>query len=901
MSRTLHFLLTDIEGSTRHWEREPEAMRPALARHDALLRSAVSDHGGEVVKGAGDGIWAVFDAPEPALLAAVQAQREIHGTEWATGEPLRIRIALHRVPATDIEERDDDFFGPGANRCARLVEAAHGGQVIASDAFRAATGTVEAIGFRDLGAHRLRDLREPERIHQVTHPDLPATFPVLRSLDAYPHNLPVQRTSFVGRDAELAELVPLVRSERLVTLTGAGGAGKTRLALATAAVLVSDFDDGVWLTDLAALRDGDLVAQEIASSIGIREQAGRPLPDVLADYLRTRRLLLLLDNCEHLVGACASLVDRLLAASPDLHVLVTSREGLQVSGEHIYVVTPLPVGWSEDDVDVGRDAVQLFLDRAMSVRPDLDPSGEDLQAIARICRRLDGIPLALELAAARLTVLSPSELVARIDDRFQLLTGGLRTAVPQHQTLRATLDWSHGLLQERERVLFRRLAVFAAPVTLSAVEHVVHDDSLPEASVLDHLSGLVAKSLVVTDRDEGHTRYGMLETVREYARERLLEADEAERIRDAHADWLLTVARSIRREQGETTFVYADLVPADDVRLGLHWLTSTRPREALDVAATFANVWWVRGRLAEGRAHLQAALDAAGDDVPPGVRARAHTGLATLAVSQGDLDAAARHAAPVVEAGGRYRSRAVCLWVMGVVAWVHGELEEAQALHTEGIELAREVGYSAGERFNISAYARVLRTAGDLDGSAKIYERMLSRPDVADVPSERAWALDGLARVRYLRGDLEGARELASEALGLYEQIGYMEGLSSALDVLGLVAIEDGEPGAARSHLTRAAELGQRMGHRGALAATLEACATLAAAEDEPERAAQLLGCVDSLRDELGAVAGGADELVAGRLREELADHLGDRLEELRREGSGLDLDRAVRLATRPT
>lgn len=901
MTRTLHFLLTDIEGSTRRWEAEPDEMRPALAHHDALLRDVVSTHGGRVVKGAGDGIWAVFERPEPALSAAVEAQRHLHDVDWTTDEPLRIRVALHRVPATEVEERDHDFFGPGANRCARLIEVGHGEQVIASDAFRNAVGPVDGIGFRDLGSHRLRDLHEPERIHQVTHPDLPASFPPLRSLDAFPHNLPVQRTTFVGRDGELAELIPLVRDERLVTLTGAGGAGKTRLALATAAALVQDFDDGVWLTDLAALRDGELVAQEVASSIGLREQPGRALEDVLVDHLRTRRLLLVLDNCEHLVAACARLADRLLASSSGLHVLATSRERLQVPGERIRVVPPLPVGTGSGGFPVHADAVQLFVDRAVAVNPELDPSEEDLRAIARICRRLDGIPLALELAAARLHVLSPTELVTKLDDRFQLLTGGPRTAVPQHQTLRATLDWSHELLDEDERVLFRRLAAFAAPVPLHAVEQVASDDLLPRPRVLDHLDGLVAKSLVVTDRTEETTRYGMLETVREYAGERLLEADEAQRTRDAHADWLLDVAAQIRSEQGETTFIDPDAVPPDDIRMGLNWLTATRPRDALELATTFANLWWVRGRLAEGRAHLETALDAVGDDVDPGLRARAHTGLATLAVSQGDMEAAARYAGPVVDAGGRYRSRIVCLWVTGIVAWVHGELDVARAVHTEGMELAREIGYSAGERFNVSAYARVLRSAGDLDEAVEIYEHMLSRPDVADRASERAWALDGLARVSYLRGDIGAARRQAEEALELYEEIGYVEGLASALDVLGLAAVAEGELGVARTHLTRAAEIGLRIGHRGALAATLEACAMLAAAEDAPERAAQLLGCVDSLRDELGAVAGGADELVAGRLRGELADRLGDRLEELRREGSGLDLDRAVRLGSRPT
>ncbi|MBW3562912.1 MAG: tetratricopeptide repeat protein [Actinobacteria bacterium] len=897
MPRMLHFLLTDIEGSTRTWEREPETMGKALARHDMLLREVVQGHGGRVVKGVGDGIWAVFGRASDASQAAVEAQQRLRSADWETQEPLLVRVVLHRLSGSEVEQRDGDFFGPGANRCARLLEVGHGGQVLASDAFRRAAGDVGAIGFRDLGEHRLRDLLEPERIYQITHPQLPEAFPPLRSLDAFPHNLPFQRTSFVGREMDLAEITALISEERLITITGAGGAGKTRLALAAAAALVPEFDDGVWLADLGALRDGDLVTHEVAASIGVREQPGRSLDDVLADHIRTRRLLLILDNCEHLVGSCAALVDRLLAGSHGLRVLATSRERLQVPGEHVKVVPPLPIA-EDTDGDVRDAAVQLFVDRAVSVSPAFDPGPDELRAIRRICHRLDGIPLAIELAAARLPVLSPSELLRRLDDRFQLLTGGARTAVPQHQTLRATLDWSHDLLVEHERTLFRRLAVFSAPVGLRDIEEVVSDDALSEPSVLDHLGGLVAKSLVIPHRTGGETTYGMLETVREYARQRLVDAGEAEALRDAHADRLLTVAASMVPQLDHVPGS-RDPVPHDDVRAALLWLLSTRPIDALELATRLSTLWWAQGRLAEGRAHLEAAMEAASDEADPGLLARAHAGIAIIATTQGDLDAAVEHATPVAEAGGRYRSRIVCLWVLGIAAWIRGELDAALALHEEGTSLAEELAYDDGEDFHRSAYARVLRSAGDLDAAAGIYEEILAREDGRGRRNQRAWALDGLARIRYLRGDVDTARVLAEEALDVYEAVGYVEGITSVLDVLGLVAVAEGHLEEARRHLARAAELGHRMGHRGSLAATLEACATLAEAEGDPEHAARLLGCVDALREELGAAAGGTDELVASQLRERLASSLGQRFAGLHRAGHGLALEEALGSAVR--
>ena len=894
MGEAFHFLLTDIEASTSSWEREPGAMRAAVGRHDALLRQVIDDFDGQLFKHVGDGVWATFAAPGAAVEAAVEAQRLLGDTSWEIEEPLRVRMALHSIPRAEIEERDGDLFGAELSRCARLLEVAHGGQVIASDRVRRGVDPDAPIEFRDLGAHRLRDLREPEHIHQVLADGLAHRFPPLRSLDSFPHNLPLHRSSFVGRQQELDELLALVGRERLLTLTGAGGAGKTRLALAAGAELVHRFEDGVWFVDVASVRDPTLVVPHVAGAIGIREQASRPLVDVIEDYLRNRQLLLILDNCEHLVEICAALADRLLGTAPGLRLLVTSRERLGVPGERVEMVTPLPV---EAGPDAGpAAAVRLFLDRAAAVVPGFSPGSADVAAIERICRRLDGIPLAVELAAARLTVLSPAELVGRLDDRFRLLTGGHRTALPHHQTLRATLDWSHDLLASREQVLFRRLAVFSSPVTLATIERVVADAELPEGEVLDLVDGLVSKSLVQADRSDGRTRYDMLETVRQYALERLVEAAEADTLRDSHADWLLSVGAEVRAEQTRTTLVQSENIGVPEVRAALDWLRSTRPVAAVELASSVASTWFVVGRLAEARRHLEQALAAAGEQVDPGLEARAHTGLAVLAVSQGDVEVAERYAGPVVETGGRFRSRVVCLWVLGTVAWIHGDADTSLAHHREGLELAQQLEYGNGERLHLTGCARALASNGELEEASAIYEQLLALPADQIRQDERVWALDGRSRIAYRQGELDRAEELAQQALESYEEIGYVEGINSALAVLGVVAVDTGALDLARRHLARGVEMAHRIGHRGALAATLEACAALALAEDDASRSARLLGAVEALREELGA-GGGSDTLALERVRTRLRSALGDDLERRAAEGRAMEIDTVVRAA----
>jgi predicted ATPase/class 3 adenylate cyclase len=532
-SGTVTFLFTDLEGSTRLWEEHPEAMRPALARHDAILHEAIAVHGGFVVKTTGDGFHAVFGTAHDAVDAAVAAQLALIGEPWEMTGRLRVRMGLHTCEA---ELRDGDYYGSAVNRAARLMATAHGGQIVLSLATSelAREAPVELL---ELGEHRLPDLARPERVFQVVHKDLPIDFPALRSLDAFPSNLPLQLTVFVGREDELAEIAAALGWARVVTLTGIGGVGKTRAALQTAARMLAQYRDGAWFCELAPVRDPDAVVEAVASALGVVAGLGQTIEDTLLDFLRSKQILLVFDNCEHLLDSVTDLVDRVVRACPGVTVLATSREGLALTGERILALRSLgiPDLDATGDAATAADAVRLFVERASDARSGFALQDDNTAAIVQICRRLDGIPLAIELAAARVQAMSPQEIATRLDDQFRLLRGGTRGAVERHQTLRRTIDWSYDLLSDGERLVLDRLSVFAAGAVLDDAEAVVAGDTIAELDVVEHLSALVRRSLVLADETDGRTRYRLLETVRQYAHEHLEESGSAEAMQRRHA------------------------------------------------------------------------------------------------------------------------------------------------------------------------------------------------------------------------------------------------------------------------------------------------------------------------------------------------------------------------------
>ena len=549
---TLTFLFTDIEGSTRLWENFPGEMRVALARHDALLREVVTRQKGHVFKTIGDAFCVAFDAATDALNAALDAQHALAAEPWPENTPIKVRMALHTGA---VESRDNDYFGSTLNRVARTLATAHGGQVLLSHTTQeqVRNSLPASVTLRDLGLHQLKDLARPETLYQVEQPGLPSDFPRIRSLSTFPNNLPQQVTPFIGREREATELKALLQKNRLLTLTGSGGTGKTRLGLQVAAELLEQFPDGVWFVELAPLSHQSQVVQAVTSALKLTEQSDKSLSQLLVEALTHKRLLIFLDNCEHLLDACATLADALLRACPDVQLMASSREALGVVGEQTFRVPSLSMPDPKRpqilESLLKYEAVQLFMDRAQLARPDFKVTQENAKALASLCCRLDGIPLAIELSAGRLRSLSIEEIDSRLNQRFRLLTGGSRTALPRQQTLRALIDWSYDLLNAQERALLCRLAVFTDGWTLEAAEAIApsspnNGGTFEDWEVLDLLTSLVDKSLVVAEQDQAHTRYRLLETVRAYAAEKLSEqSDDALQIHRRHAEFFLAHAQ----------------------------------------------------------------------------------------------------------------------------------------------------------------------------------------------------------------------------------------------------------------------------------------------------------------------------------------------------------------------
>jgi predicted ATPase/class 3 adenylate cyclase len=677
---TVTFLFTDVEGSTRLWERDSEAMSRALSRHDELLGNVVETHGGVVFKTVGDAFHAAFPTASEAVEAALDAQKSLLSAQWEGAGPLKVRMALCTGTA---EERGGDYFGPTMNRTARLLSAGHGGQVLVSLSTRELVRDQlpPRAGMRDLGKRRLRDLFGSEHIFQLTAPGLPTSFPPLLTLDVRLNNLPVQPTPLLGREREVAEIADLLRRDdlRLLTLTGTGGTGKTRLALQAAAELIDEFEDGVFFVALTPISDPGLVASAVAGSLSVGESAGRALEEDLKDYLSSKELLLILDNFEQVVDA-APLVGELLAACRALEVLVTSRTPLRIYGEYEYPVRPLELPDPENLPPIEalgqNEAIRLFTERARAANATFSLTNENAPAIAEICARLDGLPLAIELAAARTRLLSPQAICSRLSDPLKLLTGGARDLPERQRTLRGAIAWSYALLDEDEQILFAKLAVFSGGCALDAAETICEPDSDSSVDILDGLSSLLDKSLLRQEEGEGgEPRFVMLETIREFARERLQISGNAAKTRKLHAEYFLALAEqgeSKLRGPEEAMWLERLDVEHDNMRAALSWALERREAEvALRLGGALWLFWFVRGYHSEGRRWLQEAL-AVDEPGSPVSRAMALAGVGWLAFEQGELDRAQEayeEGLEVLEHETR-EAREAKLLLLGLLGWV---------------------------------------------------------------------------------------------------------------------------------------------------------------------------------------------------------------------------------------
>jgi len=880
------FLLTDVEGSTALWERDPVAMRAALARHDAIIAAAVEGNGGRVLKahGEGDSLFAVFEHVVGATSAALAIQRTLADERWQTPAALRVRIALNTGEA---DARNGDYYGTVVNRTARLRAVAHGGQtlVLAATAELARDVLPPGAALVDLGEHLLRDLARSERIYQLVHADVPSEFPPLRSLDAVPNNLPRQLTSFVGRERELTELSRLLGTTALLTVTGAGGSGKTRLAIEAAAGAASGYSDGVWLSELAPLGDPSLLPNAILGALGIPEDATRGVERTLVDYLRPREALLLLDNCEHLIAACAVLVERLLRACPRLRILATSREALGIAGEVSWRLPSLaapdpramPTPAADGDLArylLGFETVRLFAERASAADPTFALTDRNGQAVAQICYRLDGMPLAIELAAARARSLAPEQIAERLDDRFRLLTGGSRTAFPRQQTLRATLDWSHGLLSDPDRALLRRLAVFAGGWTLDAAETVCSFGGVTEYEVLDVLSSLVDKSLVVVV-DGSHPgdgrRYRLLETVRQYAAERLADSGEAVTARDRHRDWILERMTRQGDWQGLNPLVRDDprfrelSTNLENVRAALGWCQARSDgpdgqqacRAWLMLAVSGMPIWYVHGHFSEGLGWLEGALAASAEfsdaaDIAR-IRAYAMMNVATLALRVHDVARAelrADEAAAIARATDEVSALSGALGVGGEAVQAGGDLERARAILEESLRLAdahQLSRYSALARYRLGRLACV---RGDNAQADELLQGALAvahaDKSVVVIVLATLWQ----ARAALALGHVERSARLVEDGLHTARELGFRRGIALGAEHQGLFALARNDRADAQEAFAEALRVRRDTGEVEGFAVCLEGLAASATLSrpDDARSATRLLGAADAHR-----------------------------------------------------
>jgi predicted ATPase/class 3 adenylate cyclase len=824
---TVAFLMTDIEGSTRLIERLGDKFPSLLDDHLALLDRAIGGNGGTLVSTEGDSVFAVFPSVREAINAAVAAQRALAGHTWPDGVKLGVRIGVH-VGEAVLGGRD--YTGIDVHRTARVMAAGHGGQVLVTQAARdLAGGTApHEVAFLDLGSHSLRDLPDREHLYQILAPALATDFPPPRTqASAEQAGLPTFLTRFIGRRRELVDVGDLLARERMVTLTGAGGTGKTRLAIETARSLADRYPDGSWFVALDVVRDPALVLAAIAATLGVPEQPGRPIGAVLGEYLAPRHALVLLDNLEQVIEAAPE-IGSLFGSAPGLAVLATSREPLSIAGEHVYQVQPLDLP-AEPGVPTARDiaaneAVELFVGRARSARSDFTLNDANAPAIAAICRRLDGLPLAIELAAARINLLSPDQIVARLDHRLTLLASSRRDLPDRQRTLRAAIDWSHDLLAEPEQAFFRRFSAFSGGAELEAIRAVVD----PEAALgdaLDLASALVDRSLLRSTRIGDENRLDMLETIREYAAEHLAASPQEEsETRARHAAHYRDLAES---SEGLLTNVRRDEIldrldrELANFRAAIAWSLEARlPDTGLRIAAALREFWHVRNRIHEGRLALDELLAASASDGATTPRFRALTIGGGLASWHGDYGRSLElfeEAVAMAEATGHPRQVAAAKSGMGW-AMIGSRPSVARDRLEDAIALARELGDS-----------QILFVA-----------------------------LQGLTLACFRLGDLGAARRSALEVSALGEAAGERYSSSLNLAMLGMIAAREGDPKSGGRHMAEALrQLGSAGGHIG-LSIALDSLATLVFEQGEPERGAILAAAADRLRREVGGGPSGA-------------------------------------------
>ncbi|MEP7135675.1 MAG: tetratricopeptide repeat protein [Chloroflexota bacterium] len=946
------FLFTDIEGSAKLWDQSPEKMKAALQRHHEILQEAITSNGGAVFQIVGDAFCAAFPTVLSAISAAMIAQQGLYQEQWDLPFPMRVRMGIHTGEAE--QTSDNPLLGGYAsnqtlNRVARILSAAHGGQILLS---LATTDLIKDslspnTELRDMGEHHLRNLIHPEHFFQLNISGLPSDFPPLNTL-THRHNLPIQMTSFIGRENEKREIEEAINHHRLVTLTGSGGTGKTRLSLQVAEDLFKQFEY-LWFVELAPVSNPDNIPQTILSVIGLSEQQGKTTQELISGYLQDKKTLLILDNCEHLIEACATISYSLLNHAPELKILASSREALGVKGEKIWHVPSLSLPdlnhLPEFDELVQYEAIRLFTERATLVKPNFTATKENASAIAQTCSRLDGIPLAIELAAARIKALSVDQIAARLDDRFRLLTGGSRTALPRQQTLRATIDWSYNLLSEPERALLRRLTVFSGGWKLEAAES-VYSEAGSDLDAFDLLSQLVDKSLV----SQNDSRYRLLETTRQYAHEKLLDSGEDQALRNRHLSYFLDLAKQADKEiHGPHQVEWLDILETehDNYRAALDWcITSGNFESALYLIGSFSDLgrfWSVRGYFSEARNWFNKVSTSPDITLYPLAYATALNGISFIAFLQSDFVTAhtlaeesqriceplgkdgelglagallaiglatlnwdnatiARvktcfeQAAAIYQAHGYQWELAFALFRQGVVARICSNHAKAQLFLEDSLRIFRKLDDAFGLGRVYREMGSLFSEQGDYHQARRMYEQGLSYDKKLHFQHAMSTSLDTLGILCRMQGDYDQAEVYLEESSMICREFNLSDDVSPFY--LGCVNLHRREYTAAKTRLIEFIKINHKLGIQYQVGEGLIGLAAVAAGLHQYDRAARLAGAGQAVHDAIAFVTDPNDRIEIGPLLQIAREQLGDiKFEELTLEGHSMTMEQAIAYA----
>jgi len=865
-SGTVTFLFAEIDGMNRLRELHPEQMHAASTRFDAILADEIERSAGYSFKNREDVACAAFHTAHQAMQVALAVQTAAASEAWPGSLSAKVRMALHTGVA---EIRDHGYFGKPLNRIARLLASGYGGQILVSKV------TCELIrdrlpaecSLKDLGEQRLRDLSRPEHVFQLEHPRLSSAFPHLKVLSSpeLRNNLPVQTTSFIGREKEIADIRALLKGSNLLTLTGAGGSGKTRLAMQLGADVLEEYRDGVWLVEAAALADDRLLAATVAHVLGIPEQPGKSPEESVIQGIGDKRLLVILDNCEHMVVMASRLASFIVSSCPGVTMLVTSREALGCPGEQIYRVpslalpdlskpnTPQSVSYFE--------AVRLFIDRAMLVKGDFQVTLQNAPSLVQICARLDGIPLAIELASARIRSLTVEEINDQLERQFRRLTGGNRAALPRQQTLRALIDWSYDTVDPHEKILLNRLSVFAGGWSLESAKNTCGGDGIGELEVADLISDLVDQSFVIVDEHSGSVRYRMHETVRHYCAEILQASGDIDRVKTRHCETYLALAEEAEPHVKSTQRRrWLDLLERehDNLRSSLEWCAqeSNGDERGLRLSSALERFWYFRGFWSEGREHLRRALDRPGAQNISLPRARALLGSGRLAYVQGEYQAAREALSQSLDLNRHLDDSsglAATLQMLGLVAMREGDYSQARALLEECQGLLTKLGDKPGAASQLLNLGIVSITLGDFDTAKIKCEAALALGRELGEKNIIASSLCNLAEVGLFQTDYHHAQAHLQEALEMYQDMGSTIGIAYSLFGLGCAAVSLHEYGEARQHLTESLRLQVELGNRLGIAEGLEGAAAFLLAQSRTQLAVQLWGAAEVLRETIGA------------------------------------------------